>query len=203
MEKYHISCNDNIVEKLRKKVKSNGFANLPDAISDDLAVELRREAAIQRANSLAVSSTADICYKAHLADLGDAARSFLNSSSLSNFLSQVFRESLEMTPSASCYTYYEPGDFLNAHRDDASACTATVITYLDVTGPVPGSDDTGLILRIYNETGPDVDPIKTSLPTRALSMIVGYGSRYWHERPELKIGESLTALTACFSKVPG
>ena len=78
----------------------------------------------------------------------------------------------------------------------------SVILYVDVRTPARKAADTGLQLRILENDDGGPGPIRAALPTELGGILVGLGSEHWHERPRLRAGERLTALTACFSLRP-
>ena len=95
----------------------------------------------------------------------------------------LFSIPLTLEESASCYTYYQPGDFLGTHLDHAEKCVVTVILYLDVVHSDKRSYETGLELHILGQTSSDEDKPQVIIPTKAGSLIIGLGSVNWHKRP--------------------
>src|SRR6185295_10895773 len=106
-------------------------------------------------------------------------------------LYSVFDERLMLAEGVSCLTFYGEGDHLGPHVDEpASECAVTILVYLDASGaaspPAPG---TGLVLRVYTEQKPEGEAARLTIPTRTGAIVVGRGSRVWHERPRLLPGE--------------
>jgi len=117
------------------------------------------------------------------------------------FLDTLFGMPHTLEEGASCYTYYQPGDFLGPHLDHAEQCIVTVILYLDVIHSETESDKTGLELHVTGASPSGRDKPRVVLPTKAGSLIIGLGSVNWHERPTLQDGEYITAITACYSRL--
>ena len=119
-----------------------------------------------------------------------------------DLLYQVFGEHAVLSEGVSCLTYYGEGDHLGPHLDmPAEECSVTIIIYLEATSPAPDAPDTGLILRVYGEDMAAGDEARLTIPTHAGSIVVGRGSKVWHERPKLKTGEWVAAVTGCFARV--
>ena len=77
---------------------------------------------------------------------------------------------------------------------------ATLILYLEADSPDPKNLKTGLQLKVYGRDITEGHVAIANIPTRRGTLLVGYGSQFWHERPRLLGGESVTALTACFAQ---
>jgi hypothetical protein len=138
-----------------------------------------------------------------LSGLGDAGRAFLAGSTMTELVGALFHIPLTPDKVASCYTYYQPGDFLGAHLDHAEQCLVTAILYLDVVHPDNESDRTGLELHVLDDApSSERRQPRAILPTKAGALVLGLGSVNWHERPTLQDGEYLTAMTACYSRPP-
>jgi hypothetical protein len=198
VQSYEIRFTTETQLSLRASVSEYGFAYLEDALGDELTA-LRAEAALKRDNARSAIESSAIPYKARIADLGDDALSFLRSPSIAQLLNALFDEPLTLSEDASCYTFYGPGDFLSLHRDRPVECTATLILYLDAASPDPHSPLTGLSLRVFGEHGEKAAEPRLIIPTGIGTMVVGSGSRTWHERPPLQPDERVIALTACFA----
>jgi hypothetical protein len=189
------------IARLRAGAREHGFASCEGAIGTDLLAALRAEAVARAAGAHTAVRVDATPYAARLADLGDEARSFLRSPSTLELLGAVFDEPLALSERSSSYTYYGPGEFLGRHVDKPVECAVTLILYVDAASPDPLAPNSGLSLRIYGELGADeATPAPRSvIPTRVGALVVGRGSRYWHERPPLLPGEQVAALTACFA----
>jgi len=184
---------------LRSDVRRTGFASAENLIDVALLKSLREEASTQRGNARRVYDDGVVSYKGYLADLGKVARAFLTGRPFTRFLRLIFDQSFALTESSSCYTYYEAGDFLSAHRDGANDCEVTVLVYLDASSPNPDASDTGLMLQIYEDHAGKPASLRHVIKTRSGSVVAGRGSREWHGRPPLLDGERVALLTACFS----
>lgn len=193
-----LECDPGAIADLQAGIDRYGFACAGLAVDDTLLASLAEEAISQRPVADEVTQDGPIAYQARLAQLGDRGRSALSAPSTLAFLRAVLGNKLRLSGGASCYTYYEPGNFLNAHRDDPEQCAATLLLYLEATSPDPSVPDSGLALHVYGcSSDPDERP-RTSIPTRAGGLIVGRGASYWHGRLRMRAGERVTAITACY-----
>jgi hypothetical protein len=161
---------------------------------------LQREAEARLGLALFAEQTTDLHYRARLTSLGPAAARLLGGPEARHLLREVFSEDLTLSEGVSCLTFYSEGDHLGAHVDEPAAeCTVTILVYLAVHGAtIPASPDTGLVLRVYGDRRPEGEAARFTIPTRAGAIVVGRGSRVWHERPRLLPGEQVVALTGCF-----
>ena len=141
-----------------------------------------------------------VAYRACVAGLGKVATSFLECESAKDLLHSVFKTRFVLTHEASCFTYYECGDFLGLHRDRENECAVTLILYLDVRGPQIPTAHTGLQLRVYLPGADENLVVRLVIPSCIGTLVIGRGSETWHERPTLQKGEYLAALTACFRR---
>jgi hypothetical protein len=131
--------------------------------------------------------------------LGPRAQHFLSDTETINLLSDVFGQQFELSSDRSCVTLYRAGDYLGPHVDEpASECAVTLIVYLDVIGVGAESGATGLELRIYGPERPLSLEATLTIPTECGAVVIGAGSKFWHERPVLEKGEQIDALTACY-----
>jgi hypothetical protein len=192
---------NDIARSTLSELDTIGFTCLRDMVSSSLMSELRLEAIRNKKGAKAVSSTAGSGYQAHLSGLGEAGLAFLSSSTMMELLRAMFDIPLVPSTDASCYTYYQPGDFLGAHTDHAEQCLVTAILYLDVVRPDQEQDITGLELHILEYATPGGGrTLRAVMPTKAGVLVLGLGSANWHERPMLQEGEHLIAMTACYSR---
>jgi hypothetical protein len=194
---YQISPSTQDLLLLRADAEAFGFAYVERAISDGLITVLAAEAKAQSIVARYAAGEEPNPYRSRLANLGDQGQTFLADPSIAQLFQAVFQQPFVMSHEASCYTYYGPGDFLGRHRDRPIECAATLIVYLDAASDSPHSPQTGLMLRIFDEEGTMKRP-RMTIPTRPGALVLGYGSRFWHERPVLRAGERVVALTACF-----
>jgi hypothetical protein len=191
-------CND--IDTARNNLKTAGFTSIDTVFSSQSLSELRSEALHRKKDSVAVCGTYQCQYKAHLAGLGSTGIAFLAGDRISQLLDILFGLPLTLQTSASCYTYYQPGDFLDPHLDDEELCLVTVILYLDVVHSDKRADKTGLELHILGKHLSADNKPQAVLPTQTGSLIIGLGSAHWHKRPTLQNGEFVTAITACYSR---
>ena len=188
------------VARLRADVETHGFGCLPHALSPVLLETLQREAESRLGLALFAEQATDLSYRAKLTSLGPAAATLLGGPQARALLHGVFAEPLILSEGVSCLTFYGEGDHLGAHLDQPAAeCAVTILVYLAANGATsPPSPATGLVLRVYTEDKPQGEQPRVIIPTRAGAIVVGRGSRVWHERPSLLPGEQVVALTGCF-----
>jgi hypothetical protein len=43
--------------------------------------------------------------------------------------------------------------------------------------------------------------VRLEIPTITGGLVLGRGSKYWHERPKLQAGEQVIAITGCFGEL--
>lgn len=186
----------NILHGLRE----TGFARIKSYLPEGLFSELRLEANSLKLTAKPVSSDSEIKYQARLEGLGEKGKAFLAGQWMTDLTNALFKPKLIPDNTASCYTYYKEGDFLAPHQDHPEQCIVTTILYLDVTGNPSPTGKTGLELHLYkNETLLSSRQPSAIIPTIEGELLVGLGSQTWHERPILQAGESVTAITACYS----
>jgi len=193
------ACDD--IVTARTNLETAGFTCIECAVNSQLLSELRAEAFHKKKDAVPVCGTSQCQYHAHLAGLGKAGVAFLAEGRMPEFLDSLFDIPLRLEDGSSCYTYYQPGDLLEAHLDHAELCIVTVILYLDVVRSGKRSDKTGLELHILGKSPSDEGNPRVVLPTEAGSLIIGLGSANWHKRPTLQDGEFITAITACYSRL--
>jgi hypothetical protein len=186
--------------RLQTDVQTYGFGCLPHALSPALLQALQREAESRLGLALFAEQTSDLSYRAKIVSLGSLALQLLGGPEARALLHAVFAEELTLAEGVSCLTFYGEGDHLGPHLDQPAAeCVVTILVYLAATGAAsPPAPDTGLVLRVYTEQKPEADEARLVIPTRAGAIVVGRGSRVWHERPRLLPGEQVVALTGCF-----
>jgi hypothetical protein len=118
-------------------------------------------------------------------------------------LSVIFGGSFVLTENRSCLTFYKEGDHLGRHLDEpAEECVVTIIVYVAATGPSIRSQETGLELRVYEQQMTENCNARLTIPTHTGGIVVGCGSKFWHERPMLQKGEQVAALTGCYGYAP-
>jgi hypothetical protein len=194
-------CTQGDICRLQDSVAAFGFGYLPGSIASDVLQNLQAEARERFASSSTAEQSDGLNYRANVISLGPMASKFLAELQLIDLLTVVFGETFACADQNSCFTFYKAGDHLGPHRDEPEAeCPVTVIVYLAAHSPMPRSLRTGLVLRVYGEETTSIGTPRLTIPTRVGTIVVGRGSKVWHERPQLDIGESVDALTACYHR---
>jgi hypothetical protein len=197
-----IDVSADAIETLRLSVLRFGFGQLPAPIGQATLAGLQQEAEEGKGAARRAEQSVGIEYKADIIALGPRARGFLGSGELADLLSTVFRERFVLAEQRSCFTSYDEGHHLGPHLDEPAAeCAVTVIVCLAEKGRALGSSATGLELRVYGPSWPLDRAPRVIFPSRPGSIVVGRGSVFWHERPMLRPGEHVVALTACYRPV--
>ncbi len=177
-----------------------GFAAFPAAIATSALLAMRDEARARLADAmLAEDTSGKLRYRAHLTSLGPHALSFLRNPALIGLLARHFGGCYSLSEEISCLTRYDARSHLGAHLDTPrDRCAVTILVYLEAEGPNPKSRETGLVLHIYGEEPDRNTSPRLTIPTVAGSIVLGRGSRVWHERPALAPEESVVAITGCY-----
>lgn len=196
---------------LQRSVQTFGFADFDAAIAPATFDALRAEARASLPGALEAERSADGAerpegaprsYRAGITGLGPAALGFLTDAAVLQLLRDYFGGDYALSEGISCLTFYASGGHLGAHLDrPAEDCAVTIIIYLDAVSPDAAAPDTGLVLMIYGEDEASVGEARLRIPTRAGSIVLGRGSQVWHERPPLRPGESVVAITGCFRQL--
>lgn len=187
------------IEQAKLRVHAFGFTLLPGFIERSVLRGLQAEAEERRNAALLAEQSDGLTYRARISSLGSQAAAFLRSSQLTNLLSRIFGPVFTLTESRSCLTFYQEGDHLGPHLDrPIEECVVTIIVYVTTVGDDRLSQQTGLELRIYGQEMSDNSNACLTIPTRTGDIVVGYGSKFWHERPMLQPGEQVIALTGCY-----
>lgn len=196
---------------LRRSVQTFGFADFADAIAPATFDALRAEARASLPGALEAERSADgteqpegapLSYRAGITSLGPVAHGFLTDAAILQLLRDYFGGDYDLSEGISCLTFYDSGGHLGAHLDrPAENCAVTIIIYLEAVSPDPAAPDTGLVLAIYGKDPDSVGVPRIRIPTRAGSIVLGRGSQVWHERPALRPGESVVAITGCFRQL--
>ena len=197
--------------ELERSVAAFGFAPFIDALTPAALSTLRAEArAAHNASVLAERAPdgearpegAARSYRANLTCVGPVARDFLTGQPVLALLRDYFGGEHALSEDFSCLTFYDASGHLGAHLDQpADDCAVTIIICLDAESPDPAAPDTGLVLAVYGEEAASVGVPRLRIPTRAGTVVLGRGSRVWHERPRLKEGESVIAITGCYRQL--
>ncbi|KKL67102.1 hypothetical protein LCGC14_2138340 [marine sediment metagenome] len=184
---------------IARSVASCQFAAFPGAIGPQWLTALQDEAAALFSGAARAEGTGRLRYRANITGLGDVALGFLTHPDLLTLLSRHFGGDYALTPEISCLTFYDESGHLGAHLDEPAArCAVTIILYLAADSPDPQAPETGLVLNVYGIERASVGDARLRIPTRAGTLVLGRGSRVWHERPPLGRGESVTAITGCY-----
>lgn len=187
------------VQRLDHLVQSSGFGHLANIIRPAVLDALQSEAEEGLGGAKLAEQSAGLRYRAKVTGLGPVAKGFLIDPAMADLLQTVFRQQFVLSENISCLTCYGDGDHLGAHLDKpASECAVTIIIYLFAQSPDAEAADTGLVLNVYGEDADSVGQPRMRIPTRAGTIVLGRGSKIWHERPRLKLGERVIAITGCF-----
>jgi hypothetical protein len=187
------------LDKARASMREFGFGVLSNSIAPSVLRGLQDEVnALTGCAQLAAQST-DVSYRARIVPLGPQGKQLLFGEQVIDLLSLLSDQKLLPTETHCCVTYYVEGDHLGPHRDQpATECLVTFIAYVAASAPSVGSPNTGLALHVYGkEMTADRNPHLT-IPTNVGDVVVGWGSKFLHERPKLEKGEYVTALTGCY-----
>ena len=185
---------------IRRSVEDYGFHCLHNAIATETLEALSHEARGQRSEAKrAVSESPDLPYSSRVASLGPAAIHVLKNMASASLLEPVFGRAFHYCPDASCYTFFEEGDYLDTHRDDASNCEVTLLFYLSASTLRPDLQQSGLNLSVYTDECDTPGALLKTIATPQGAIMFGHGSRFWHRRHRLQVGEHIWMLTACFT----
>ena len=188
------------VEQLRRSVRTFGFGCLPEAIAPTALQKLQSEARERYSVAVFADQSAELSYRANLVSLGPEAEGLLSGREAKELMYSVFGQHVELSAGVSCLTYYGEGDFLGPHLDQpAEQCAVTALVYLSATAADSPASGTGLVLRVYGEEAPAGREPMLTIPTLAGAIVVGRGSKVWHERPVLQPGEQVMAITGCYT----
>lgn len=186
-------------EKVIALVEYCSFAAYEKAVHPVWLAALQKEATTLYPNSMFAEQQDTLSYSANVISLGPVASQFLNHSIVRKLLTTYFGGVYKLSEEISCLTFYDSSDYLGPHVDKpADRCSVTIIIYLFAKSPNPSSNDTGLLLNVYGEEHSSLDIPKLQIPTTIGTVVLGKGSKIWHERPCLKNGESVTAITGCY-----
>lgn len=185
---------------IRRSIEDYGFHCLPDAMPAELLEALAHEARSRRSEAKrAVSVSPDLPYSSRIASLGPAGIQVLETMASASLLEPVFGRPFRYCPDASCYTFFEEGDYLDTHRDDASNCEVTLLFYLSASPLRPDLQSSGLNLSVYADEGDTPGALLKTIATPQGAIMFGHGSRFWHRRHQLQSAEHIWMLTACFT----
>lgn len=194
-----ITSSDDDIETLRCSVEEFGFGFLSNPLASPVLQELQAEADERYKAAVFAEQSEGLNYRARITSLGPEATRLLCGPQMTTILNTLFGEKFVLTQHRSCLTFYGEGDHLGPHLDmPAEECVVTIIVYISATESALQSALTGLELRVYGrELGDALNPVLT-IPTRTGNIVIGRGSKVWHERPMLQEGEAVAALTGCY-----
>lgn len=140
-------------------------------------------------------------YEAYLADFGAAAQDFLESESIQRLFLALIGQRYRLDPEKSCYTYYFGGGHLAPHLDDITGEQAvSALTYLIVDSKADElSTEPGLDIYQRSTTKPGVR--ERRIPTRAASMVIGFGAETWHGRAPLCDDETIVMINGSYTRI--
>jgi hypothetical protein len=206
MMKDVIHLDERRVAMLQSSIHLYGFGHLDGVIAPTVLKKMQEEATGLYDSARFARQSSSLAYSARMTSLGPVAQEFLSGVALLNLLRAMFGHGYALTRDRSCLTFYGPEDHLGPHLDKpADECVVTIIVYLTATRSraKSRSDETGLKLRIFGETlAENAEPILT-IPTVTGAIVLGHGSKVWHERPRLQQGENVVALTGCYRSLIG
>ncbi|MGB1261357.1 MAG: hypothetical protein ACPG52_00485 [Cognaticolwellia sp.] len=186
-------------EEITALVEYCSFASYKAAIQTNWLAALQEEARTLFSNAVYAEQQEQLAYSAHVTGLGPVADRFLRHKSVSNLLTTYFGATFELSEEISCLTFYSTSDHLGPHLDKpAERCSVTIIIYIFAESPDPAATDTGLLLNVYGGNHSSISSQKLQIPSIPGTIVLGRGSEVWHERPRLKQGERVTAITGCF-----
>ena len=184
-----------------REFNRTGFVAIDNDFTKNLAIVLANETNLQDEHiKRAARNDKELKYSAGISQLGPKAKQWLEGNELLGTLSLLTGDSHCLTEDMSCITVYQCGDQLGPHKDQPpEKCDVTCILYLDCESPNPDSPLSGLRLNVFGRCRASINhaPLATIL-TKAGRLAIGRGSQVWHERPLLKTGESVIAMTVCF-----
>lgn len=190
--------------RLCRSIRNFGFGEIRDALTSSLLSALQAEAEERFCAARQAQQSADPPYRARIVALGPKATDFFCSRETMTLLRAVFGRNFLLSAQRSTLTYYAEGDHLGPHLDKPEAeCKVTLLTYLVVRRSSTVRLETGLTLRVYGQTMPDDGQPTVSFETRSGTIVVGHGSKFWHERPRLERDEYVIGLTGCYTEEPG
>jgi hypothetical protein len=188
---------------LAASIRSFGFGQISDALTPFQLHALQDEAADLLSSARCAQQAAAPQYRASIVPLGPEATAFLDSPETRSVLHAVFGRNFRLSPQRSTLTYYNEGDHLGPHLDKPEEeCSVTVLVYLLVQRAATMEPNTGLTLHVYGQSMPEDGCPTISFPTRRGSIVIGRGSKFWHERPRLAPGEHVAGLTGCYAEGP-
>ncbi len=192
------------VERARDAVSDLGFVPFERALSEEGLARLLNEARVAVGKAKLAEQSDTLPYRASVAACGPEAIAFLSGGEAMALLEAMFGRTFSLAREVSCLTYYSCGDHLGPHRDEPlDRCEVTILVYLLAESPAHGAISSGLNLKVYGDSFQPGQSARQCIPTQAGTIVLGHGSRIWHERPALQPGERVIAITGCYAPVGG
>jgi hypothetical protein len=190
------------IEVLRTSIEEHGFGYLPGAIHPLVLRKIQEEAVEKQAEAKPAEGVSGLHYRAQITSIGPVTQSFLRDEQVRQLLTSSFGGRFELTERRSCLTIYGEGDHLGPHLDKPSEeCAVTIIVYVEATRSSERRAETGLVLRVFGCQIENPPTVRLEIPTTTGALVLGRGSKYWHERPKLQAGELVIAITGCYSEL--
>jgi hypothetical protein len=199
MIKNGFDLSESLVVQVRSGIDTDGFAYIENCIPAALLADLKKECLNARKQAKRAESDIHIAYRSSLAQLGSMGTSLLQRQAVLEILKPIFGKDYEYRADASCYTFFEEGDFLSPHMDRHENCEVTLLFYIVASEPGPDPDTSGLYLSLYSKEDSGKIFLKKTISTPSGGIMVGRGSQVLHGRRVLGHGEYIWMLTACFS----
>jgi hypothetical protein len=156
------------------------------------------ESRLQRPRGWPVDTQSTVSQSNWRAPLGDEAIAFLSGPQTLSLLRRVTGSPIQLSPEASCYTYYDSeSSFCGIHRDRADACSVTLLLCLEATAPASTASP-GMALFVFGTEYRDGDTERMRITSRTNRLVVLRGADVFHGRPHLAPGERVIVLTACY-----
>lgn len=194
-----IAPHPTLIDELERSVASYGFGSMAGVIRPDILKAIQDEAETRLSEAVHAEQSSGLRYRARITSLGEQALALLVNPHVLDLLERTFKGRFALSTQISCLTCYGSGDHLGAHLDKpAPDCAVTIIIYLFARSPDPHAPDTGLVLNVYGESEDSIGTARLQIPTRKGTIVLGRGSRVWHERPCLREGEEVIAITGCY-----
>ncbi len=164
-----------------------------------MLANIQQEAAEKRAEAKRAESMSGLQYRAQMTSIGPFAQSFLRDDQMARLLTSLFGSRFDLTDKRSCLTIYSERDHLGPQLDKpAEECAVTILFTSRQRNRLCQLPETGLVLRVFGPEMKDPPQVRLEIPTRTGGLVLGRGSKVWHERPRLQAGEQVVAITGCY-----
>lgn len=182
-------------------IATYGFAAITERMVPARLRAIQKEADGRLADAVFAEQDGALTYRANITGLGPEALAFLCHPATMALLTDFFDDTFVLSGNVSCLTIYREGDHLGPHLDKpAEQCDVTIIVCLSARSPAPDAADTGLVLNVYGTDPVSIAAPRLRIPSREGTVVLGRGSRIWHERPMLRAGETVVAITGCYRR---